>query len=100
MLVASFYAADELVDGGGLVASRLVGAAELEFHSGALLLGQWGVAKLLLYSSGSSLRFPGEDAEDDNSWDLRRQNLLEPRSTRDAISVACSVAWSSEQRPF
>jgi hypothetical protein len=52
VFVARFDAADQLVDGGGLVATGLVGAAELEFHSGALLLVRRGVAKLLLYSGG------------------------------------------------
>ena len=52
MLVAGFDAADELVDGGGLVATGLVGAAELEFHSGALLPVRRGMAKPLLYSGG------------------------------------------------
>ena len=50
VFVAGFDAADELVDGGGLVAAGLVGAAKLEFHAARLLLVCWGVAKLLLYS--------------------------------------------------
>src|ERR1700676_3506427 len=35
MLVSGFDAADELIDGGGLIATRLIAAGELESHEGA-----------------------------------------------------------------
>src|SRR6266851_7984576 len=50
MLFAGIYAAHELVNGRGLVAARLVGAAQLELHERSLLLARWSVAKPPLYS--------------------------------------------------
>src|SRR5262249_5263833 len=50
MLFASVDAAGKLVNGGGLVAARLVVALQLEFHGAGLLLLRRAEPKPLLYS--------------------------------------------------
>jgi hypothetical protein len=51
MLFAGFHAAQELVNGGGLVASRLIAAAQLEIHERSLLLARWRLVKPSLYAA-------------------------------------------------
>src|SRR4029077_19194135 len=51
VFLPGIHAADELVDGSGLVTARLVVAAQLEFHEKRLLPARWLWVKPPLYSA-------------------------------------------------
>jgi hypothetical protein len=59
MLVAGFQAIEELIDGGGLIAARLVVAVQLEFHRERLLPVRRAWQKRSLYSPLASCGFFG-----------------------------------------
>ena len=72
VLLARIHAADELFDGGGLIATRLVTAAQLEFHEKSLLLVRRRRVKPPLY--------PATQIRDDvTSYRRRRAGMAHPK---------------------
>src|SRR5207302_10081872 len=83
MLFAGIHAASKLVNGGGLIAARLIVAMQLEFHREGLLPVRRAWQKLRLYSRRQAAGLSVERARRDADGSALRRRLRYLRKKQD-----------------